>query len=133
MRRSSVWRSTTRPKSTAWRSAAIVDDRRSGRLPRCAISAGLVRPCGPQFAPGADAELREHLAQVPLHGARTEKEPCGDIRVGQAVAGEACNLQFLLGQCIARLLGSLAHLLPDGEALASGALGECLHAHGVEE
>jgi hypothetical protein len=36
----------------------------------------------------ADLELREHVVQVPLDGARAEKEASADFGVREAVAGE---------------------------------------------
>src|SRR4051812_4342258 len=129
MRRSSVCRSTTRPRSTGWVSVATEDDRRAETLSVGDTSEGLVRSGGTQFSTGADAELGEDLAQMPFDGARAQEQPCRDIWIGQAVAGEPCDLRFLLRQCVARLPGPLAYLLPGGEALPPGALGERFHAH----
>jgi hypothetical protein len=43
----------------------------------------------------ADAELGEHLAEMPLDGARTEEELRADLRVRQAISGEPGDLLFL--------------------------------------
>ena len=76
-----------------------------------------------------DPELGEHLAQVPLHGARAEEQPRADLRVRQPVAGQPRDLPLLRGQLVARLDPALAHLLAGGQQLATGALGERLHPH----
>ena len=54
-----------------------------------------------QLAAAADAELREHLAQVPLDRARAEEELRADLRVRQAVASEPGDLRLLRGQVVA--------------------------------
>ena len=76
----------------------------------------------------ADPELAEHLAQVPFDGAGAEEQPGADLRVGQAVAGQAGDLLLLGRELVARLDGALAHLLARRQQLAARALGERLHA-----
>src|SRR5215218_4738807 len=68
-----------------------------------------------------DAELGEHLAQVPLHRAGAEEELRADLRVRQPVAGEVRDLALLGGQVVARGGGALAHLLARGQQLPLGA------------
>jgi hypothetical protein len=41
---------------------------------------------------GADVELGEYLAQVPLDGARAEEEPRADLWVRQSIASEPRDL-----------------------------------------
>ena len=82
---------------------------------------------------GVDPELGEHLAQVPLHGARTEEESRTDLRVRQSIASEPRDLPLLRSQLIARLGGPRAHPLARGQQLTPGALGERLHPDGHEQ
>jgi hypothetical protein len=46
---------------------------------------------------GADAELGEHLAQVPLDGAWAEEQLSADVGVRAPVSGEPGDLGFLAG------------------------------------
>ena len=50
---------------------------------------------GCQFAPGPDPELGEHVAQVPLDGARAEEQAGADLGVREPVAGELGDLALL--------------------------------------
>ena len=86
-----------------------------------------------QLMAGADPELGEHLAQVPLHGARTEEESRTDLRVRQSIASEPRDLPLLRRQLIARLGGPRAHPLACGQQLTLGAFGERLHPDGHEQ
>ena len=54
-------------------------------------------------APGADAELGEHLAQVPLDRSGADEQLGGDLRIGQAVAGQPRDLRLLGRELLARL------------------------------
>jgi len=58
-----------------------------------------------------------------------EEEPRADLRIRQAIAGKPRDLEFLRGQILARLDGSLAHFLARGLKLVACALGESLHAN----
>ena len=58
---------------------------------------------GLQLVPGADAELGEHLGQVPFDGARGQEQLRADLRVRQAVAGQPGDLLLLRGELVARL------------------------------
>src|SRR5450755_2515588 len=78
---------------------------------------------------GADPELSEHLAQVPLHRARTEEQLGPDLRVRLPAGSQARDLHLLRGQLVERLDRALTHCLAGGQQLAAGALGERLHAH----
>src|SRR4051812_30685648 len=71
-----------------------------------------------------DAELGEHLAEVPFDRTRAEEQPGADLRVGEAVACQTGDLVLLRREVVARLDGALAHLLPRCQELAAGALGE---------
>ena len=66
--------------------------------------------CVRELPTGMDPKLGEHLAQVPLHGAWTEKEPRADLGVRQPVAGQLGYLPLLCGQIVAGLGPALAHL-----------------------
>lgn len=46
-----------------------------------------------QLPAGADRELGEHLAQVPLHGARAEEQPRADLGIRRPVASEPSELK----------------------------------------
>ena len=95
---------------------------------RAAASGSLVA----QLHAGADAELREHLVQVPLDGARAEEEPRADLLVRLPVRGEPRDLLLLRRELAARLVTPFAHLLAGREQLAAGALGERLGAEADE-
>src|SRR5580692_7421270 len=51
-----------------------------------------VRKRRPELFPGTDSEFSEHLAQMPLHGARAQEELGGDLRVGLPADGQARDL-----------------------------------------
>ncbi len=78
---------------------------------------------------GADPELSENLAQVPLHRARTEEQLGADLRVRLTAGSQARDLHLLRGQLVERLDAALPHCLAGGQQLAAGAFGERLHAH----
>src|ERR1700720_274214 len=71
---------------------------------------------------GADPELAEHLAQVPLHCARAEEELGADLGIRLPVRGYARDLRLLRGQVVERLNGALAHRLAGGLQLATRAV-----------
>ena len=82
-----------------------------------------------QLPAGADAELVEHVAQVPLNGARAEEQPGADLRIRQTIAGEARDLPLLCGQIIAESPPpGLRTLSPVASKLTACAFGERLHA-----
>src|ERR1035438_530578 len=81
---------------------------------------------------GADSELSEHLAQVPLHRARTEEQLGPDLRVRLPAGSQARDLHLLRGQLVERLDRALTHCLAGGQQLAAGALGGTLPAHARE-
>src|SRR4051794_37664963 len=64
---------------------------------------------------------------MPLNGPRAEEEPRTDLRIRQAIAGQACDLPLLRRQVIAGLDRPLAHLLACRLKLFTCALGERLH------
>src|SRR6516225_8564408 len=74
-----------------------------------------------------NAELGEHVAQVPLDRARADEQLGADLRVRQAVAGEPGNLLLLRGELLDRAGAALARLLTRRQQLAAGAFGERLH------
>src|SRR6185312_6786716 len=74
-----------------------------------------------------DLELDERVVQMPLHGASAEEELCGDLRVGEAIAGEPRDLLLLRRQLVAQLGAALAHGLARRQELAPGPLCERLH------
>src|SRR5580700_5468015 len=85
-----------------------------------------------ELAAGADVELGEHLAQVPLHGAGPDEQLRADLGVGPPVACQPGDLSLLRGQLGAGVLVPLAHLLAGGQELAPGAFGEGPDIHRVQ-
>src|SRR5258708_38349598 len=57
----------------------------------------------PRLPSGADAELGEHLAQMPLSRSGTNEKLRTDLRIRQTVTGKARDLCFSCAQAIARL------------------------------
>src|SRR3954468_1942644 len=86
-------------------------------------------PCSASQLPaGTNAELGEHVAQMPLDSPRAEEELRPDLRVRQPIGGKQRDLPLLRGQIVASLDGPPTHLLAGGLKLVAGALGERLHA-----
>src|SRR6185312_4628828 len=85
-----------------------------------------VRQSLSQLFARADVELREHLAQVVLDGARADEQPGTYLRVGLPFCGESSDLRLLGSEDLACRLGATAHGFAGGEQLAPGALGERL-------
>src|SRR6476659_1593787 len=94
------------------------------RLGRCACACGVGQLVAQAHA-GGDAELREHLVQVPLDRARAQEELRADLRICMPIRGEPRDLLLLRGQLSACLVAPFAPLLARREQLAAGALGEC--------
>src|SRR5438132_13778941 len=96
-----------------------------GRLPglrfrwlgRCAGACG-VGQLAAQLHAGADAELREHLVQVPLDRARAEEELRADLLICLPVRGEPRDLLLLRGELAACLVTPFADLFAGREQLA---------------
>src|SRR4029077_3322072 len=80
----------------------------------------------------ADAELPEHLAQVPLNGARADEQLGADLGVRAPVTGEAGDLRLLRCELVACLDRPRAHRLAGGNQLTPGPLGESVCAHRSE-
>jgi NADP-dependent 3-hydroxy acid dehydrogenase YdfG len=78
----------------------------------------------PELPAGGDAELREHLAQVPFDRAGAEEELGPDLGVGLPVAGARRDLHHLRGEAPVGFLRALAHGLAGGEQLPARALRE---------
>ena len=91
-----------------------------------------VRERRAQLLARADAELREHLVQVVLDGARADEQLGADLRVRLPVDGEPGDLRLLRGEQVARLDREPAHRLAGGRQLAPGTLGEPLGADAAE-
>jgi hypothetical protein len=70
---------------------------------------------------------------VVLDGAWADEQPCADLGVGGAVAGEPGDLGLSQGELVAGLGGAFAGGLAGGQQLARGALGERLEARGREQ
>src|SRR4051794_4171919 len=86
-------------------------------------------PCSASQLPaGTDAELAEHVAQMPLDRPRAEEELRPDLRVRQPIGSKQRDLPLLRGQLVAGLDGPPPHLLAGGLKLPPGSLGQRLHA-----
>src|SRR3954452_20525416 len=86
-------------------------------------------PCSASQLPaGTNAELGEHVAQMPLDSPRAEEELRPDLRVRQPIGGKQRDLPLLRGQIVAILDGPPPHLLPRSPKLLARALGERVHA-----
>src|SRR5215217_7182461 len=72
----------------------------------------------------ADAELGEHLAQMPFDGARADEQLRSDLLVRLPFSCESRYLRLLGGELVARLGAAPAHRLAGGHQLASSAVGE---------
>src|SRR5829696_2612739 len=101
-------------------------------MPRGLHGRGLRRKRVAQRAARADAELGEHLLEMPLDGAWAEEELGADLRVRPSVAREPRDVLLLRGELVARVVAPLAHLLAGGQELVPGALGESLRPHREE-
>ena len=85
---------------------------------------------GPGELPaGADAELGEHLTQMPLDRARAQEQLGADLGIGQPVPGPPGDLPLLRGELVRFVRRALADGLPGGEQLAAGTFGERLGSH----
>src|SRR5829696_8415561 len=82
-----------------------------------------------QGSAGADAELGEHLLQVPFDGAGAEEELSADLGVRPAVAGELGDVLLLRSELVAGVIAALADLLAGGQQLVPRTLGKSLRAH----
>ena len=69
---------------------------------------------------------------MPLHGPWADEQPRADLRVRQPVAGESRDQLLLRRELVTSRVLSLADRPAGGQQLAAGALGERLHADGVE-
>ena len=80
--------------------------------------AGAVGQRSLELQAGADLEFGEYFAQVPFDGPDGQEQLGGDLRVGQAVAGQAGDLGLLRGERVARFNSALAGGLAGGPQLA---------------
>src|SRR5690348_16668604 len=77
-----------------------------------------------QIPARADAELAEHLAQVPFDRPGGQEQLRADLRVGPPGHGEPGDGRFLRGEAGARLDRMPADRLAGRRQLAPGAFGE---------
>jgi len=82
--------------------------------------------------PRANAELDEHLAQVPFDRVGADEELGADLLVGQAVPSEPRDEGLLLRELTGGIDGALAYGRAGGQQFAASSLGETVHAHGGE-
>jgi hypothetical protein len=118
--------------------------RRRARMPGCSglagaepfgVTSGAVRgQAGPdQFGARCDAELGEDLAQVVFDRARAEEQMGGDLAIGQALGGQARDLEFLRRQPVQCRGLTVASGLAGGAQLRFGALCPRDRAQGTEQ
>src|SRR6478752_2049194 len=84
-------------------------------FPACLDGRGFARERVAQCPARRDAELGEHLLEVPLDGARAEEELGADLRVRPPLAREEGDVLLLGRELVAGVLAALAHLLAGGE------------------
>src|SRR5882757_273617 len=82
-----------------------------------------------QISARTDPELDEHFPEMPLDGARAEKESGPDLRVGQAVAGEAGDVELLDGQLLRGLDPPPERLVAQQGEFSPGSFGERGYPH----
>src|SRR5262245_27402334 len=80
----------------------------------------------------ADVELREHLSQVPLDGARADEHLRADLRVRVTVSSKTRAVRFLRGELVEGRSGALANGFARGEQLCPSPLGEAVDPHRAE-
>src|SRR4051812_34573491 len=91
-----------------------------------------VRERAAELLARADAQLREHLVQVGLHGARADEQLGADLRIRLSRHGAPGDLRLLRRERVARLEREPAHRLAGGRELACRALGERFRADAAE-
>src|SRR5580704_4188194 len=85
----------------AWRAPRWLARPASPPAPAGRLRGGRLAGQGPvKLVAGADVELRKHLAQVVLDGARADEHARPDLRVGEAVTGELRDPRLLGGQLV---------------------------------
>src|SRR5579863_9164143 len=83
--------------------------------------------------PAGDTELAEDLMQVILDGGGADKQPGGDVPVGQVLGDDQPgNLHLLRGKDLRGSGAARAGLLAGCAQLGLGATGEGRHAHLIE-
>src|SRR5258707_8581530 len=80
-----------------------------------------------EFSTRGDAELDEHVAQVPLDRAMAEEELRADLLVRQTLARQLRDLALLRRQIIPSLRSSLAAFLARAQQLVPASVSERLH------
>src|SRR5690349_4538093 len=79
----------------------------------------------------AHAELPEHLAQVVVHGVRTDEQLGGNVPVRVSSAHEGGDLRFLRCELLRGPDIAPPGMLTGGSQLSAGPLGEAAQAHCV--
>src|SRR5262245_59482217 len=87
---------------------------------------------GAQLPARGDAELDEHLSQMPFDGVRADEQLRPDLLIGQAFAGEARDLSLLRRQLATGTDRLLAYLLTRRGELSPCPFGESLRADSGE-
>src|SRR5882724_2707952 len=71
-----------------------------------------------QIRAGADVQLREHLAQVPLYGARAQEQSRANLWIREPFAGELGYLTLLRSEIVPGLKRPPADLFSGGQQLS---------------
>jgi hypothetical protein len=82
-----------------------------------------------EFAAGGDPELGENLAHVPFHGASAEKQLGRNLGVGVAIASEARDKRFLIGENADGFDGAFEDAFAGGLQFAASTFGEGLNTN----
>ena len=79
---------------------------------------------GPKLPARVDADLREHLVQVPFDRSRAEEQQRPDLWIRLAVCCEPCNLSLLGGEVAWRFVNALPDLFAGRGQFATCTFGE---------
>jgi len=86
-----------------------------------------------EVVPVADVELAEHLAQVVGHGAGTDEQLPGDLRVRRSLGREPGDSRLLRGELVASLDAASADLFAGGAQLDASAVRKQLGPERIED
>src|ERR1700739_2156990 len=94
------------------------------RRPRSTPRPSSTRPTAighsqPQLPPGADAQLGEHLAQVPFDRTGADEKLGGDLRIRPALARQPRNERLLLRELLDGVDTALAYGRAGGQQFAT--------------
>src|SRR6476646_3024283 len=106
-------------------------DARSGRLGGPLDDVG-VKVDVTELSPGRDPDLAEHVAEMPLDGAGTEKQTGADLGIRQTLLYQPGDLGFLCGERSGRCGRPFADPLSSRKELSTSSLREGRYRHLLE-